>query len=216
MKYPALQRWYEAMDNRPAYAGIKSDYYTHCHDLPPQIGFCHSTDSAKTYKDAIDGGDWSVAKSPEDVFEPMLPLPVSESAAKREVGRTICGQVHIRSQEYIESTKSHHYLAVFACRAVAKRKGMNWLSVGAPLSDPNASTDDAWVPLVDSVLRNIVHGMVGGKSRIAQPSPLHPAVVPLVRESLEYLRDRIGVPRDLSVHGAKQLRSHLNLFIQSC
>ena len=25
------------MDERPSYRGIKSDYYTHCHDLPPQV-----------------------------------------------------------------------------------------------------------------------------------------------------------------------------------
>ncbi len=36
-RYPHLLRWYEAMDQRPAYRGIKSDYYTHCHDLPPQV-----------------------------------------------------------------------------------------------------------------------------------------------------------------------------------
>ena len=35
--YPNLLRWYEAMDERPSYRGIKSDYYTHCHDLPPQV-----------------------------------------------------------------------------------------------------------------------------------------------------------------------------------
>ena len=26
------------MEARPAYLGFKSDYYTHCHDLPPQLG----------------------------------------------------------------------------------------------------------------------------------------------------------------------------------
>lgn len=32
-RYPHLLRWYEAMDQRPAYRGIKSDYYTHCQVL---------------------------------------------------------------------------------------------------------------------------------------------------------------------------------------
>jgi glutathione S-transferase len=40
-KYPHLLRWYESMDTREAYIGIKSDYYTHCQDLPPQIGKCY-------------------------------------------------------------------------------------------------------------------------------------------------------------------------------
>ena len=26
------------MEQRPAFLGIKSDYYTHVHDLPPQLG----------------------------------------------------------------------------------------------------------------------------------------------------------------------------------
>ena len=30
---------------------------------------------------------------------------------------------------------------------------------------------------------------------------------------LIYLRERISVPRDMSVHGAKQLRSYLNFYI---
>ena len=30
------------MEARPAYLGFKSDYYTHCHDLPPQLGGARS------------------------------------------------------------------------------------------------------------------------------------------------------------------------------
>ncbi len=37
-RWPNLERWFAAMEARPAYLGFKSDYYTHCHDLPPQLG----------------------------------------------------------------------------------------------------------------------------------------------------------------------------------
>jgi hypothetical protein len=31
-------RWFEAMEQKPSYLGTKSDFYTHVHDLPPQLG----------------------------------------------------------------------------------------------------------------------------------------------------------------------------------
>lgn len=37
-RFPNLERWFEAMESRSAYIGTKSDYFTHCHDLPPQLG----------------------------------------------------------------------------------------------------------------------------------------------------------------------------------
>ena len=48
------------MDERPSYRGIKSDYYTHCHDLPPQIGRCLFLPEAEPFTAEIDGGAWSV------------------------------------------------------------------------------------------------------------------------------------------------------------
>ena len=33
--------------------------------------------------------------------------------------------------------------------------------------------------------------------------------------SLVYLRDRIGVPRDMSIHGARQFRSYINWMINA-
>lgn len=37
-KFPALEAWFDAMESRQTYLGTKSDHYTHCHDLPPQLG----------------------------------------------------------------------------------------------------------------------------------------------------------------------------------
>jgi hypothetical protein len=37
-RWPNLERWFAALETRPTYMGTKSDYYTHCHDLPPQLG----------------------------------------------------------------------------------------------------------------------------------------------------------------------------------
>jgi glutathione S-transferase len=37
-RWPAVDRWFEAMELRDTYMGLRSDFYTHCHDLPPQLG----------------------------------------------------------------------------------------------------------------------------------------------------------------------------------
>ena len=37
-RWPGIERWFEAMEQRPAYLGTRSDYFTHVHDLPPQLG----------------------------------------------------------------------------------------------------------------------------------------------------------------------------------
>ena len=39
-RWPALDGWFAAMAQRPTFAAIQSDYYTHAHDLPPQLGGC--------------------------------------------------------------------------------------------------------------------------------------------------------------------------------
>jgi hypothetical protein len=54
-RWPALQAWYSAMDSRPTYARIKGDYYTHVHDLPPQIGGCVSVPGAEVCQRFVNG-----------------------------------------------------------------------------------------------------------------------------------------------------------------
>ena len=36
---------------------FKSDFYTHCHDLPPQLGGCVSTQNGRLVEAKIDGTD---------------------------------------------------------------------------------------------------------------------------------------------------------------
>ena len=36
--FPAVEAWLEALERRPTYLATRSDFYTHCHDLPPQLG----------------------------------------------------------------------------------------------------------------------------------------------------------------------------------
>ena len=42
---PRFSAWFEAMETRSTYRGTQSDFHTHVHDLPPQMGGCYSNGS---------------------------------------------------------------------------------------------------------------------------------------------------------------------------
>lgn len=201
--WPALEAWYQAMDQRPAYQGIKSDYYTHCHDLPPQIGGSFAVDEAKPYADAIDGLDgesWALPL-PGAPAEPAGPL--APDAARREAAARLL----------------HNFDAVasFAARGVGKP---GFPPAMAPLADPNAEADSRYEEQVKIALRCIVSGLLMEES--AAPSFYSEASNQLsglnraeVGACLAYLRDRVGVPRDMSLDAARRLRAHLNCLLDA-
>jgi len=195
-QYPNLLRWYEAMDGRPAYQGIKSDYYTHCQDLPPQIGPCPLLPAAAPFQARIDGADWAVSVSAGACFEPMLPL--CEHTASRTAVRNLL--------------LNHAAVAAFCTRAASLAAGRTGGTVSAPLADPNTPPEPSLVPVVDSALRWISLSLL---QKPEEPLQIERSSAKQLAACLLYLRDRIGVPRDMTVHAARQLRAHINLFLDS-
>lgn len=47
-RYPNLERWFAGMESRPTYIATRSDYFTHCYALPPQLGGCEMTSEGET------------------------------------------------------------------------------------------------------------------------------------------------------------------------
>jgi glutathione S-transferase len=99
--------------------------------------------------------------------------------------------------------------------------------VSAPLADPTAVPADAPAPAVDAALRHVVHALLAGVEA-KQLSKDHALLVAEggaswpgsfqgsdVVAAAEYLRDRVGVPRDMRMPAARQLRAHLNWLIDS-
>ena len=59
-EHPAIDRWFRALEQLETYRGTQSDFHTHAHDLPPQMGGCWSDDGPRTPKrlaEKIDRGD---------------------------------------------------------------------------------------------------------------------------------------------------------------
>lgn len=98
--------------------------------------------------------------------------------------------------------------------------------------DPNAIPNETYIPFVDSALRHISHSLLLGSELPTddmkfQYKSLSQSLSSFVFSSsdaewpkdevttcLVYVRDRVSVPRDMSVHAARLFRSHINLFLE--
>ena len=199
--WPHIEAWFVAMESRPSYRHIQSDFYTHVHDLPPQVGRCQSVPEAEPFAAAIDGtdGSWSLPLSDDDsaLPQPLGGLGQTADEARREAAERLLA--------------NHDAITRFAARGLA---GPGFPPVSAPFSDPNAVADEAAVPLVGTLLRHTVHALIDGHDVAAES--LSRGIDPrAAAASLGYLRDRISVPRDMSYPAARQLRAHLNAMIEA-
>ena len=160
---------------------------------------------AAAYAAAIDGtdGSWSWSRRSADdegasLLQPVGGLGQPDDAARREAVERL---LHNREA-----------VARFTSRGLG---AAGFPPVSAPLSDPNASPNEASLPVVDALLRHTAHALLDGSEEAASAEALSDGIEPrAAAAALGYLRDRISVPRDMSYPAARQLRAHLNHVIE--
>jgi glutathione S-transferase len=88
-EHPAIDRWFRALEQRSSYLGTQSDFHTHCHDLPPQMGGCYANDSAQQRQLAarIDDGPWPILD--RDADDPETSAPAEHQAARMALARVL-------------------------------------------------------------------------------------------------------------------------------
>ena len=149
---PGMSAWFEAMETRITYRGTQSDFHTHVHDLPPQMGGCYGNGEpqALVNQAKVDCGSWFGL--------PDVTYPEPETSRQEALQRVI-------------------------------KHRQNIIKVNP--------AEDA---LIDQALRCALTNMMTDKA-IAPP--------PGSDVALRYLRDRVNVPRDMSIYAAKRLRESL-------
>ncbi|MEO0684284.1 MAG: glutathione S-transferase family protein, partial [Cyanobacteria bacterium J06649_11] len=149
---PRFKAWFDAMETRMTYRGTQSDFHTHVHDLPPQMGGCYQNDSPQTFinQARVDTGPWFGL--------PDVNYPEPENSRQEALQRVIEHRTNI-------------------------------IRVN-PADDK----------LFDQALRYALTYMMTEEECV----PPTGSDIPL-----RYLRDRINVPRDMSIYAAKRLRESL-------
>jgi len=84
-RWPCIEAWFRAMESRESYMASRSDYHTHVHDLPPQIGGCIASGTPKQKAaaaaiDGMDGHSWHLPLPPltMESLEPGMEDPVKD------------------------------------------------------------------------------------------------------------------------------------------
>ena len=149
---PRMSDWFDAMESRSTYRGTQSDFHTHVHDLPPQMGGCYENGEPQMLinKERVDHGPWFGLP---DVTYPEIPSSRAEA-----LQRVIKHRANI-----IKVNPANNQLFDEALRCALT----------------NMMTDEVCTPPPDTDL------------------------------ALRYLRDRVNVPRDMSIYAAKRLRESL-------
>jgi glutathione S-transferase len=149
---PRLSAWFDGMESRTTYRGTQSDFHTHVHDLPPQMGGCYENDTAEARRnqERVDGGPW--------LGLPDVTYPEPANSKQEALYRTI-----------------EHRTNIIRVNPVADE-------------------------IFDTALRCALTNLMTGEDC---PPP------PESDLGLRYLRDRVNVPRDMSIYAAKRLRMAL-------
>eukprot|EP00271_Cylindrocystis_brebissonii_P002247 TRINITY_DN12698_c0_g1_i1.p1 TRINITY_DN12698_c0_g1~~TRINITY_DN12698_c0_g1_i1.p1 ORF type:complete len:542 (-),score=62.11 TRINITY_DN12698_c0_g1_i1:485-2110(-) len=184
-RWPAVNAWFDAMGERPAYAAMKSDDFTHTTILEPQVGPCRRYPEGESYRRMIEGkdGSWDLPLGPETTGW-GTDDGTGAGGAREEAARSL--------------VENHEGIVRFALRSVNSGRGK--------FNSGSEGSESQLTEHVDRAFRYVAFALLKGTD-VAGPAP--EGLPPQVKEAAKYLMERVGVPRDLTYPAGRQLRAHL-------
>ena len=210
----------------------------HVKDIPPQYGPSSNGVSRlakiRANQENIEGigSSWKLPLLDDEMLQPLfkgIPLPkcaleaaeieadangAYESSASSPAMKDAC-----QTMAAWKLCGNGPAIANFAARGGPSGAKNVRKTFGAELADPYAKSDDSIIPFVDATLLIVANAMVEGPTNTI-PDEVHAQSLldatkaysnnEGVANSIAYLRDRIGVPRDLPLASARYLRAYLN------
>lgn len=211
-RFQGIDRWLTTFETLPHYMASKSDHYTHCMNIPPQYGEPHfsSNEAARRIRNSLEPSS------------ARLPVLWDADMEPRTKAQEEMPEADHRIEAAWAMAKNGEAITRFACRAAGKDVGA-WARnnpTKCELSDPGAKAGEFMIPVVGALLRGVTASLLAGDGGPEQAAALKAAVEAEAGcpskggwgqavACIEYLRDRVGVPRDMQMPAAKLLRAHL-------
>ena len=104
-EHPGIGAWFAALEQRSTYLGTQSDFHTHAHDLPPQMGGCYASGSQAQAAMAarIDQGPWPIGTpAGSDVSTPTGSDPETSQVEPRDAALIALARVLKHRQPILE------------------------------------------------------------------------------------------------------------------
>jgi len=216
---PALGKWLDALDRRPSYAAIKADFFSLVNGLEPLFGRAYGveTSEVKEIRRKIDGlhyTSWRLPVSAEENIREYLPPDTQPSES------------YARQRAAVRLILNNKRLPRYMARAL----GTPGPEHRSPLADPHNAVDEWVLPEVDAAYRYLVLALLRGKEVVAPlvaadkaaadtiyGGPIEEARAARGRivACLNYLKFRVGVPRDMTLAEARQVRGTLTWLVEA-
>lgn len=227
--YPNIDAWLKAWEEHPSYMATKSDFFTLCSAMPSQNGPGYFSPDAKDVASQIYGldGAWSLGNdcTIEQVnvddesarFEALYRMIENHASlvkfCARAAGEPGTPSFHAELADPYAEPNEEFVPAIDTClRHVA-----NALLNGANSVEKLAYHDLQGVCVNEELLEGWEAYEEDGRTYYWNHETGDVAWTPPTGDlsgCLAYLRDRVGVPRDMSYPAARQLRMHLNWAIE--